>query len=98
MMASPGCSLWVATLRGEPVARGLGVFEGRLIGIKNVYVARDWRRRGLGMAITRAIIEHGARLGAEAACLEASEMGRPLYERMGFVKRYHLLALRSPDP
>ena len=42
------------------------------------------RRRGIGEAITWHAVHVGAERGALIACLQASEMGAPVYERMGF--------------
>jgi ribosomal protein S18 acetylase RimI-like enzyme len=43
-----------------------------------------FRRRGLGDTVTRAVTNGGFDGGAEIAMLEASPMGRSVYERMGF--------------
>jgi predicted N-acetyltransferase YhbS len=42
------------------------------------------RRRGSGEAMTWAAANAGARAGCTAAVLQASELGAPVYERMGF--------------
>jgi ribosomal protein S18 acetylase RimI-like enzyme len=50
------------------------------------YVATlpDFRRRGLGEAMTRRAIAQGAAAGCNVATLQASPLGLPIYERMGF--------------
>lgn len=42
------------------------------------------RRRGLGELVTRAATNAAFELGADVVALEASPMGLPLYERMGY--------------
>jgi len=42
------------------------------------------RRRGLGTVVTAALTEAAFAHGADIVCLQASPMGRPVYERMGF--------------
>ncbi|MBI2765267.1 MAG: GNAT family N-acetyltransferase [Chloroflexi bacterium] len=96
VMATPGCSLWVATVKGEPVARAVAIASGRLVRVNNVFVAPAWRRQGLGTAVTAAAVDGGRGAGTEAACLAASEMGEPLYRSMGFLTRYRQLSLHAP--
>jgi len=47
-------------------------------------VAPEARRRGLGAALTRAAIAWLQERGASTVLLYATEMGRPVYERLGF--------------
>src|SRR5579862_7987262 len=53
--------------------------------ILNIYVHRDWRRRGLARAIMKALIEWCRSQEFDCVCLHASREGRPLYEQLGFV-------------
>jgi hypothetical protein len=48
-------------------------------------VAPEARRRGLGRALTEAAIARLHERGAGTVLLFATDMGRPLYERLGFV-------------
>ena len=40
--------------------------------------------RGIGEAISRQVLRAGADVGCEVGVLQASPMGHPLYEKMGF--------------
>jgi predicted GNAT family acetyltransferase len=42
------------------------------------------RRRGYGAAMTARVVADGVVAGCDVAALQASEMGRPIYERLGF--------------
>lgn len=44
----------------------------------------EYRRRGLGDAVSRAATNAGFELGARIVALEASPMGLPLYAKMGY--------------
>ena len=44
----------------------------------------DARRRGYGAAVTRRAIADGVARGATVAILQSSDMGRPVYEAIGF--------------
>jgi ribosomal protein S18 acetylase RimI-like enzyme len=53
--------------------------------ILNVYVEPDWRRRGVADALMRAVLDALALRGIRRIVLHASDDGRRLYERLGFV-------------
>ena len=57
-----------------------------------------FRGRGLGAAITWAAIEKGRELGGTWASLQASKLGRPVYERMGFATPTEYVHLQRPGP
>jgi len=52
--------------------------------VYNVYVAPDYRRRGLARQIMERILELAKEQGITTVKLNASQFGRPLYESMGF--------------
>jgi GNAT superfamily N-acetyltransferase len=80
----PVSRTFLARLDGRPVATSLGsVLEG-VVGIYNVATVAEARRRGAGTAITAAAIADAQARGATWAILESSDMGRPVYERLGF--------------
>jgi GNAT superfamily N-acetyltransferase len=53
--------------------------------ILNVYTEKGWRRKGLAELITLTIIEWSRNNDIASLVLHASEMGRSLYEKLGFV-------------
>jgi ribosomal protein S18 acetylase RimI-like enzyme len=54
--------------------------------ILNVYVEPAWRRRGVAEALMRAVLDALAGRGIHRIVLHASDDGRRLYERLGFVQ------------
>jgi ribosomal protein S18 acetylase RimI-like enzyme len=75
---------YVARLDGRPVATSLGATFDGVVAIYNVATVPEARRRGAGGAITAAAMADAQRQGATWAILESSEMGRSVYERLGF--------------
>jgi GNAT superfamily N-acetyltransferase len=75
---------FIGLLHGEPVATTSLVTAGGAAGIYNVTTVEAARGRGIGAAITAAAVRHGAAKGLTVATLQASTMGRPVYERLGF--------------
>lgn len=80
----PGCSIYVGYLQEQPVAAGIGWRTGRTIGVYNIATVPSARRRGFGEAMTSRVLADGEAAGCDVAALEASAMGRPIYERLGF--------------
>ncbi len=89
---------FLADLDGEPVAAAMTIVTRGVAGIYWVAALGQARGRGVGRAVTAAAVEAGFGLGADLASLQASPMGRPVYERMGFeaIFDYRLLMMRPP--
>ena len=52
----------------------------------NMYTAPEHRRRGIASKTLDMLIKEARNKGIRAISLEATDMGRPLYEKYGFVK------------
>lgn len=53
--------------------------------IMNMYTDPEYRRRGIAMKTLGLLIEDSLGRGVTDIGLEATDMGRPLYERYGFI-------------
>lgn len=80
----PGRAVYVGYTDGEPVTTGLGVRTDRTIGVYNIATIESARRQGLGAAMTVRVAADGAAEGCDVAILQASPMGLPIYERLGY--------------
>ena len=58
--------------------------EGRKAYIMNMYTRPDCRRMGIGRSIVERLIAEAHTMGVEHITLEATELGRRLYESCGF--------------
>jgi len=86
---------WVAEGGGALVATsGVTIFErppnganpsGLEAYLSNMYTLPDWRGRGLGTALVAAIVAHLKATRVRRIWLHATEQGRPVYARAGFV-------------
>ena len=68
-----------------PVDDGRGVRGGEQGLVLNVYTEPAWRRQGAAERLMRAVLEWSEARGLASLILHASDEGRPLYERLGFI-------------
>ncbi len=83
ILAEPGIRAFVGLLDDVPIATAISVRTGDTVGIYSVATAPTARGRGVGTAMTWHLLRD-AEAGWTLAVLQASDMGRPVYERMGF--------------
>ena len=60
--------------------------SGRKAYIMNMYTAPEYRRRGIACRTLDLLVKAAKEQGVDHITLEATAMGRPLYEKYGFVK------------
>ena len=58
--------------------------SGRKAYIMNMYTAPEYRRRGVAYKMLGLLVEEAKKQGVLYISLEATDMGRPLYEKFGF--------------
>lgn len=68
----------------QPVATGSLTDAGGVASIDAIATGPEFRGRGLGYAITVALLELARERGYSIAVLEALDMGYSIYERIGF--------------
>lgn len=77
---------WLAWVQGEPAGHAGAQDLGGVIELRNMYVRREFRRRGIGTRLVRALLDHC--LAKKAAAVELwtgkDGPGRKLYESLGF--------------
>ena len=59
---------------------------GRKAYIMNMYTNPEYRRKGIAMKTLDLLVGEAKKKGISVISLEATDMGRPLYEKYGFVK------------
>lgn len=73
------------------IACGLGVLENRKIGLYDINVMEQYRRKGLGTKICGAILSEGIKNGANTAYLQVASVNEKaiqLYNSLGFNRVY----------
>lgn len=76
---------YVAYHQGEPVSTTAIVVSGDALGLYAVATHPSYQRKGFGEALMRAVLVDVMReTGLDTVVLQSSEVGFPLYLRMGF--------------
>lgn len=78
------CRLFIGRIDGQGVACSLGFLGAAAVGVYGVGTPPELRGRGYGSALTAAVLEWGQVRGTHLAILHASEIGEPVYRRLGF--------------
>jgi GNAT superfamily N-acetyltransferase len=89
---------FIAYLDGEPVSIAMSIVSHGVAGIYWVGSLERARGKGVGRAVTAAATNAGFELGAEIASLQASPMGKPIYEAMGYETIFDYRLFMSPPP
>ena len=92
---SPAGDVLVAERNGRSVGGVCCASFGATGWIGALGVLPDARRRGVGEALTRSACARLRERGAETVLLFATDMGRPLYERLGFESEDTVTAWRG---
>jgi len=88
---------FLALWNGKPAGISALYLDSGVAGLYFVATIPEARRHGVGMAVTQAALEEARTLGCDSAILQASPMGAPMYERLGFQECCKLkLYLYSP--
>ena len=92
---SPHGDVLVADRNGRSVGGVCCASFGATGWIGALGVLPDARRRGVGEALTRSACERLRERGAQTVLLYATDMGRPLYKRLGFESEGSVTAWRG---
>lgn len=60
--------------------------SGKRAHIMNVYTRNNYRRQGIAFQMMKILIEEAEQKVVTEISLDATESGRPLYEKCGFIK------------
>jgi GNAT superfamily N-acetyltransferase len=76
--------MYLARRNGKPIATTMLLAAAGVVGIYLVSTVPEERKQGIGTSLTRAALEEGRKSGYQVAVLQASKMGFPVYQHLGF--------------
>jgi GNAT superfamily N-acetyltransferase len=80
---------YIGLYQGVPATASMTIQHGDTLGLHWVATLPEYRGKGLGFAISHKPLLDAVDAGCKQAILLASDMGKPVYERIGF-KEYAL--------
>ena len=83
-LRNAACALVTAYDDGAPVSTATLVVAGGVAAVFGVGTVLSHRGRGLGRAVTLAVLHEAVRRGCDLAYLNPSEQGHGVYARLGF--------------
>jgi GNAT superfamily N-acetyltransferase len=87
---------FVAEQDGEIVGTGVASAHGRVGWVGTIFVDEALRGKGVGRALTEAVMAALRAAGCSTLCLVATDAGRPIYERLGFETRTFYQTFEAP--
>jgi ribosomal protein S18 acetylase RimI-like enzyme len=93
---SPGLRHYLGWYRGEPVAVASLFLAGGAAGVYNIGTLPEARGRGIGRQMTVVGLRNAREGGYRIGVLGASQMGLPMYRRLGFREYCRLRWMERP--
>lgn len=99
-LSAPRMRTYLALMDGRPVATSQLLLAAGVAGVYNVTCLPDARGQGIGAAVTLAALLEARRQRYRLAILQASDLGAPVYRRLGFAGygRLNRYLLDEPEP
>lgn len=76
--------LFLALYKEKPVASSLLYLSNKAAGIYHVATIPEYRNKGIGKQITFETLLYARDRGYDIATLQASQLGEPIYKKIGF--------------
>jgi GNAT superfamily N-acetyltransferase len=89
---------FVAELNGAPAGTTAACVFGPVAWVAMVLVESGLRGRGIGRALMERALDFLDRAGVRTVRLDATPLGQPLYEKLGFVSEHTLTRFEGPAP
>lgn len=86
--AHENTSFFLVYFQGRPIGTAIIHYTGKVAGIHGVGVIPEMRRNGFAAEIMKFTLNKAIEAGATHATLQASAMGKGLYDKLGFTEQF----------
>jgi hypothetical protein len=97
-LVAQNVAAFIVYLDGEPASIAMTMVSNGVAGVYFVGSLDEARGRGLGRAATIAATNAGFDLGGEIASLQASPMGKPIYQDLCYATAFEYQLMMSAAP
>jgi ribosomal protein S18 acetylase RimI-like enzyme len=94
MSQNSSCRFYLAFENNIPVATALTIITGDEVGVYLIATSKEYRKKGIGQQITTQSLLEAQQLGCLSAHLEATDLGKSVYEKIGFLKMADIAVFR----
>lgn len=77
-------AFFIGYYKGTPVSTAMSYNQYKVSGIYMVATKNEYRKKGFGTAVTMHTLKFTKENGAKLATLQATALGKPMYEKIGF--------------
>jgi GNAT superfamily N-acetyltransferase len=88
----------VALIDSEIVGTGIAVVNDKASWLGIIVVRESYRNKGIGKAITDHLINYSKSKGIDTIILAASDLGLPVYKKIGFEHDLNYLFFKTDTP
>jgi GNAT superfamily N-acetyltransferase len=88
----------VYVYKGKIAGTGNAIINGRIGWLANIITSNEYRNQGIGTSITKHLMEYIADKNCETQLLIATDLGHPIYQKLGFRKNSTYRFFRSETP
>lgn len=83
-------NFYLASYQGKPVGTAILFYTQNIAGIHGMGIIPEMRRRGFAGEIMKFLLNRAVETGRDYATLQASDMGKGLYLKLGFKEQFSI--------
>ena len=83
-LEAPYCETYKIEIEGELVSVGTVIYHDDVAWLAHILVHENHRKKGLGRAISKHVLDAALNKGIKTVYLKATDMGAPVYAKLGF--------------
>jgi len=95
---APFCEPLKFSENNNIVGIGAAIIYHKTAWLGHIIVHKDYRNKGIGSFITKTLVDRRIRKGIKSISLIATDLGQPVYTKLGFTKETEYLFFKNDAP